>query len=289
MYADDMNRALDYIEAHLTEDISLRELAGIMRLSVYELRRIFAFIIGLPLSEYIRLRRLSCAVFDLQNGDMTVTELAQRYRYDSPSSFSRAFRDMQGISPSEARKSGALLTTVPRVSLNVSVGSVAGIPFRLEREGGGKLIGYTGISRETEDGCCEDIWDAYFAGGYHDRLLEAGLLGGRFGEYAAYENEGDSFVRCTIGALMGADTPVPEGMTSLEVPPALWGVFEITGAESAQINDAYYRMLSDWLESSAYERDEKVCNLEAFPAEEDGDSDTMVWQIRYPLRPKTTK
>ena len=78
-YIDRINRILDHIEENLTGELSYAQMAEMMTMSVYEFRRIFAFIIGTPLSDYIRLRRLSAAVFDLQEGALSITEIAAKY------------------------------------------------------------------------------------------------------------------------------------------------------------------------------------------------------------------
>lgn len=286
-YADGINRILDHIEDNLTSELSYAQMAEMLALSVYEFRRIFAFIIGTPLSDYIRLRRLSAAVFDLQEEALSITEIAAKYRYESPSAFSRAFREMQGISPSDARHPGAKLKSFPRASLSVSVTGMSDISFRLLPMGSMTLVGYAGTSR-LNDCCCEDIWDAFYESGCHDRLAD-GLycdpLGGELGQFAAYLNDAET-VRCTIGAILTDGMTPPAGMQPLTIPPALWGIFDFVGAAPNQINTAYYKTLADWLASSAYERDPTICNLESFALDQEEDTESLRWQIWYPLRKK---
>lgn len=294
MYIDRINSVIDYIESHLTDEISYRELAALLAMSVYELRRIFAFMVGTPLSDYIRQRRLTSAVFDLQSSDATITAIAEKYRYDSPSSFSRAFREMQGISPSEARQGGVKLKSYPRATFTLTLSGAENIDFRLVRRGELRLCGHTGISSSGSDTCCEEVWEHYYDSGCHDRLDESGALaeydgdelGGVKSEFAAYTNYEDSSVSCTLGALVKPDR-IPAGeYDCIVIPAALWGVFEIVGAEPRQINDAYFKTVAGWLESSIYERDPDICNLEAFPADAGCDTDSLRWQIYYPLRKK---
>ena len=284
-----MNRVLDYIEEHLTDDISYHEIASMMAMSVYELRRIFAFVIGTPLSDYIRQRRLSSAVFDLQSGGASITDIALKYRYDSPSSFSRAFREMQGVSPSEARCDGVLLKSFPRASLTFKVAGASGISFRLARRGEMRLCGFSGISDGSSSDCGENVWNAYFDGGYHDRLLKAGAFSRENAEFAAYVNTDGAEVGITIGALLAPDSDVPEGMNTIKIPPTLWGIFDVVGTMNDQISAAYYKTVAEWLSNSTYERDPEVCNLEAFPVEERNESETMRWRIWYPLKEKSPR
>ena len=96
---DRFNEIIDYIEQHLTEEINTASLARLANMSVYEFRRIFAFIAGIPLGEYIRKRRLSAAAEELLSTDETISSVAARYGYDSPASFSRSFKAFHGLSP----------------------------------------------------------------------------------------------------------------------------------------------------------------------------------------------
>ena len=95
-----MNDVAGYIESHLNQRLSYRIMAGMVGCSVYEFSRIFSFMTGMPVSEYIRRRRLSQAALDLQQRQVKVIDAALRYGYDSPTAFARAFRELHGVSPS---------------------------------------------------------------------------------------------------------------------------------------------------------------------------------------------
>ncbi len=287
MDTERFNAILDKIENELDGDISFRAYASELALSLYDFRRVFAFVVGVPVSEYVRLRRLSRAVFDLKTTKDSVTEIAFRYGYASSSAFSRAFQEMQGISPTEARKPEAKVTIYPRASLKLTVTSGQSVSFRLIQRPAMKLCGYSAVSHATGSDCCDDVWAEYYRRGTHDDLIAGGMFTDPWGEYAAYENGDEQNVRCTIGAVLPADSPTPEGCTELTIPAALWGVFEIVGSMPEQVNEAYDRIVTDWLPSSVYDRDPAVCNLESFPVEETQENATMRWHIWYPLTPKT--
>ena len=101
------NNALSYIEEHLTEDIDFNQLAKIALSSEYHFKRMFSFLAGISLSEYIRRRRLTLAALELKNTDLKIIDVAVKYGYGSADSFSRAFHVMLGILPSEARSEWA--------------------------------------------------------------------------------------------------------------------------------------------------------------------------------------
>lgn len=107
-----MNQALDYIENNLSCDIDYNVAAKIMNCSEWEFRRIFSFLAQIPLSEYIRRRRLTMAAIDIKKGEKII-DVAIRYGYESQAAFSRAFSRFHGIAPSVARDEGVALKTFP--------------------------------------------------------------------------------------------------------------------------------------------------------------------------------
>ena len=105
-----MNDVIAHIEKNLSEPIAHDDLARIVGCSVYEFSRIWSFMAGVSLSEYIRRRRLSQAVFDIQNGREKIIDIALKYCYESPATFTRAFRELHGTTPTAARKGAHLKT-----------------------------------------------------------------------------------------------------------------------------------------------------------------------------------
>ncbi|MCG6581885.1 helix-turn-helix domain-containing protein, partial [Acinetobacter baumannii] len=101
-----MNRALDYIEMNLSDEIELAEVARKACCSSHQFQRMFSFITNVTLAEYIRRRRLTLAAFELQNSDAKVIDIALKYGYESPVSFARAFQMLHGVNPAIARQEG---------------------------------------------------------------------------------------------------------------------------------------------------------------------------------------
>jgi AraC-like DNA-binding protein/SAM-dependent methyltransferase len=113
-----MNQALDYIEDNLSSEIDYYVAAKIMNCSEWEFRRIFSFLAQIPLSEYIRRRRLSTAAIDIKKGEKII-DVGIRYGYDSQAAFSRAFSRFHGIAPTRAKDAGAELKTFPRLTFKL--------------------------------------------------------------------------------------------------------------------------------------------------------------------------
>lgn len=120
MNYDLLNEMINYIEDNLTEDIDYNVLAKIVGISEYSLQRIFVFLTNISISEYIRKRRLSKALEELKTSDIKIIDLAIKYNYDSSISFSRAFKQYFGITPSECRNNDDYFKLFPIISFSNS-------------------------------------------------------------------------------------------------------------------------------------------------------------------------
>ena len=138
-WIDRMNAAMDYLEAHLTDKIDVSELARIACCSSFHFQRMFSYMAGVPLGEYVRRRRMTRAAEDLCNG-ARVTDVAARYGYDSPTAFNRAFQSVHGVPPSRARSATLQAYTPIRFSLTVTGG--APLAYRMEALDAFSIAGY---------------------------------------------------------------------------------------------------------------------------------------------------
>ncbi len=120
-WVERLNDAVGYIEKHLTEEIDYGQLGRIACCSSYHFQRMFAYMAGIPLSEYIRRRKMSLAAVDLQGKDMKVIDVANKYGYSSPTSFNRAFQSVHGIAPSAVKNGGISVKSFPPVTFKITV------------------------------------------------------------------------------------------------------------------------------------------------------------------------
>lgn len=139
-WIEGLNDAMDYIEANLEGDLDLAHAARLAACTEGQFRRMFSYIAGIGLGEYVRRRRISRAALDLSRGERVV-DVAVRYGYCSPTAFNRAFRDALGISPSEAKRPGAPLSVFPRLSFSLTVTGAEPLPWRIIPWGGMRLVG----------------------------------------------------------------------------------------------------------------------------------------------------
>ena len=119
-----LNKAMSYIEEHITEEIDFEQTAKIACCSAYHFQRMFTYMAGIPLSEYIRRRRMTLAAVELQSSDEKVIDIALKYGYASPTAFNRAFQSVQGITPSAAKKKGTPVKSYPPLSFAITIKGV---------------------------------------------------------------------------------------------------------------------------------------------------------------------
>ena len=140
-----MNDVLEFIEDNLSQPIQYESLSKIVGCSVYEFSRIFSFMAGMPISEYIRRRRLSQAVFDIQNGSEKIIDIALKYGYESPTAFTRAFKELHGTTPMSARRQGVALKNYPPISFVLTIKGVEQMKFRIEKRECFQIMGLSAM------------------------------------------------------------------------------------------------------------------------------------------------
>jgi len=129
-----IQKTVDYIEAHITEELDYDSIAAEGFSSSYHFQRTFGLLCGFTLGEYIRKRRLSLAGAELAQGECKVIDAALKYGYESPDSFAKAFYKFHGILPSEAKLNGRRLKSFSRLSLNISLEGGSLMDYRLEEK-----------------------------------------------------------------------------------------------------------------------------------------------------------
>ena len=157
------NRAMDEIELSLTGEIDCERLGRIACCSAYHFQRMFTYLAGMPLGEYVRRRRMSLAAADLQAGRDKVIDIAARYGYESPTAFNRAFRAVHGIAPSAVRTGGVPVKCYPRMVFSLSVQGGEEMQYRIETRDAFRVVGISRpLDREIENNFREVplMWDA---------------------------------------------------------------------------------------------------------------------------------
>ena len=157
-----INRAIEYMENHLMEDIYCEDVARYVHISVFHFQRTFNVLTGMAVGEYIRKRRLSLAGEELTRQNAKVIDVALKYGYNSPESFTKAFTRFHGITPSQAKK-GNELKSFNKLAIKISVEGGTIMDYRVERKEGFKLIVYAKMfTDESSKKGIPAFWEEYY-------------------------------------------------------------------------------------------------------------------------------
>ena len=126
-----LNQMIDYIESHLMEKIDYQVLAKFLGVNVYTMERFFSLLVNITITEYIRNRRLSMSFYDLYYGKEKMIDVALKYGYENPTSFSRAFQKFHGMKPSEVKKGNVHVKNYPKFQFNDEVKMGKNLKYRI--------------------------------------------------------------------------------------------------------------------------------------------------------------
>jgi len=255
-WLDRLNSVMDYIEDHLADVIAYDEAAKIACCSTYHLQRMFSYIAGVPLSEYIRRRRMTAAAFELQQSGGKVIDLALRFGYDSPTAFNRAFQSVHGVPPTAAKEAGVTLKTYPRISFHLSIKGDVNMDYRIEKKEAFRIIGLkTPMDTDMEKNfqTIPKFWLEVSQSGAMQTMqtMMNGEPGGVLGVSACAGGEDWEYYIAVASSL-----PLPQNapqMCEYTVPACTWAVFPGTGAMPNAIQELEKRMVTEWLPTSGYE------------------------------------
>lgn len=245
-WVDRMNEAINYVENHLNSQINTEEISKIMACPFTVFQRSFIQITDIPLSEYIRYRKLSCAAYDLQNSDDRIIDIALKYGYESSDAFRVAFKRMQGVTPMMVRKSEVKLTFYCRLYFALTIKGVYKMNYELSKKEAFKVIGkrcttpYGGGTWAIvkSDGSAEAMQQL------SGHLCDLGLCFG-FGE------DGSNDYMCGI-EWEKEDIP---GFESYYYPATTWLIFEAAGKISEMVlNNTWKRINNEFLPESKFKK-----------------------------------
>lgn len=253
-----MNEALDYIESRLNDEIDYSEVEKITGTSIYHFRRMFSFLAGISLGEYIRNRKLSNATFDLLHEGMSVTETAFKYGYESVDGFSRAFRDWSGISPSEVKKK-KMLKAFPKLSFQLTIQGGINMEYKIVKKEAFKIVGlkkrvpiqFKGENQEIIK-LAQSITPEQrkklhsFANIEPNQVVNASF---NFDDECMQE-------KGSLDHMIGFLTTKESGLDEfdvVEVTALTWVIFSSRGEFPKVMQETWGKIASEWLPSSDYE------------------------------------
>lgn len=255
-WIDRMNSAIDYIETNLTDEIDLAKAAQAACCSEYHFTRMFSFIADMPLNEYIRRRRLTLAGFELKNSDIKIIDLAYKYGYDSPNSFTRAFQLMHGVKPSEARTLGVELKAFAPISFLITIRGGTGLNYRIVEEGASTVFGVTHITNASD---AYETIPAFIDKCEEQRITNKIVEVGHGNERTLLKSVLFDMDNDMMAYMLCLDMPedgVLEGFDTVVIPESKWAVFPLVIEKPEDsIVSIWKRIFTEWFPNSGYELD----------------------------------
>ncbi|MFE1166491.1 helix-turn-helix domain-containing protein [Nocardiopsis sp. NPDC058789] len=253
---DRLNEALERVERDLGEPVDAAAMARTALTSEHHFRRMFSALSGMPLSEYVRRRRLTLAGAEVIGGRDTLLDIAVRYGYGSAEAFGRAFRAMHGISPGEARRTGAALDSQSRLAFHLTIEGNTAMRYRIVDKGAFRLVGpgtrvplvHEGANRPMTDfvlGLGDDVYE---------RLADLSDQEPRGGVSVTVTHDPDRREGSDVDFYVAAVTSAagtPEGMRALDVPAGTWVVLLFEGlAFPEAVQRVWVYAAAEWFPSN---------------------------------------
>lgn len=248
------NAAIAHIETQLTEPITGAELARIALTSEYHFRRMFATLAGMPLSEYIRRRRLTAATAEILTG-ASVLDTAISYGYGSADAFTRAFKSFHGVTPSQAREPGVMLHSQPQLKIHINIEGSTNVPYRIETKDTFQLVGFTTSVPIVHLGANEAIeqfersLDPNAIQALHE-LSNTEPLGAL--SVTEYVHDDDTQAIYWHAVATSSTTPVEDFHTQL-IPAGKWVIFSTEGAVPEAFQQLWATAAAEWFPANPYE------------------------------------
>lgn len=246
-----MNKAIGYIESNLIGNIELDTAARCVCCSTWEFQRIFSFMAGVSLSEYIRRRRLTLATKDIKNSDIKIIDIALKYGYDSPAAFSRAFNRMHGVSPTSVRSQAVCLKAYLPLSFNFTLQGATEMEYNIEKKESFKVIGDKRLMNTNDNAhfrAIGEFWDEFENGELGTKLKNHSSCD----EMYAISTYGDVENEFYYMIAVPYDGKAVEGLEVTTIPAGEYAIFNASIEDEKNIGEFTKRIFREWLPASGY-------------------------------------
>lgn len=253
-----LNRLVDLVEADLATDVDLAAVAVTFGTTEYHLRRMFSSLAGMPLSEYVRRRRMTVAAADVTSDDGDLLGIAVRHGYGSAEAFGRAFRSVHGVGPAQARRDGGPFRSQPRVRFRLTVEGARPMDVRIAHRPAFRLVGHAARVPLVHHGVNPAVARhvSSLDPSAHARLKAlgdtepAGLLAVS-ADLDPDRREG-SELTYLHGVAVSDDVTVPDDLDTLAVPAGTWAVFRAAGPYPATLQALWADTATAWFPSNPW-------------------------------------
>ncbi|MEV0327015.1 AraC family transcriptional regulator [Micromonospora echinospora] len=253
-----LNRLVDHVEKHLTEELDLDGLARKLGTTEYHLRRMFSSLAGMPLSEYVRRRRMTVAAADVVSGDDDLLSIAVRHGYGSTEAFGRAFRAVHGAGPSEVRRDGGPLRTQPQLRFRLTVEGSTPMDTRIVDRPAFRLVGhavrvpliYEGVNPHIQRHVTSIPQEEHLRLKAMSNTEPAGIL--QVSDDLDADAAEGTELTYLHGVAVTGDTPPPHGLDAIEVPAGTWAIFRSSGPYPSTLQQTWAATATEWFPSNRW-------------------------------------
>lgn len=236
-----ITNAIAYIEENLTEDININEIADKAYISSFYFQKIFNVLCGFTVGEYIRNRRLTLAAQELCSTNIKVIDIAMKYGYDSPDSFSRAFSKFHGITPSIAREKGSKLNSFAPLKIKLILEGGNMLEYKIVEKAQFTVMGrIRKFNNKTSYSEIPKFWQD------HMESVENKVVCGMYG--ICIDSDGENFDYLIADNYIPWNE-IPEGYETRVIPASTWVIFPCRGSLPKALQDVNTKIWSEWLPS----------------------------------------
>lgn len=240
-WTEAISEAVRYIEEHITEELTADRIAEQVNISSFYFQKGFAMLCGFTIAEYIRNRRLALAGNDLAAGEEKIIDIALKYGYDSPDSFTRAFTRFHGVTPTSARKEQVMLKTFAPLKIRLSLEGGYLMDYRIVKKEAFTVIANEKVfPYEGAKDTVPQFWQEHYQAGKGKTVM--GVYGINIDE-----SMGQDTFAYLIADPYNPAMEVPEGFVTRTIPEFTWAVFPCRGAMPDSLQDVNTKIFTEWL------------------------------------------
>ncbi|MBR3694419.1 MAG: GyrI-like domain-containing protein [Erysipelotrichales bacterium] len=247
---DSLNAVIEYIEEYLLEELTTSKLSEVAQCSEIELQKTFYALTNCTLLEYIRRRRLTLAAQELQTTHDSILQIALKYRYTSPDSFTRAFKTLHGITPSAVKKGEGTVKSYGKIQFILTIKGVNAMNYKMITKEEIRVLGIRKWFSTQNNQQLQEIpkmWDS-LSEEWYKKIYALSCNGGTVGLCGDMYDGGFEY---WIGCM--SNKPCPNDLEEIIIPSATWAVFEVVGPLPQSLQEVTNRIYSEWLPNCGFQ------------------------------------
>lgn len=240
-WIEGIGEAINYIEENITEELTMENIAKRAFVSSFYFQKGFSILCGFSVGEYIRQRRLTIAGSELVSTDGKIIDIAMKYGYDSPDSFTKAFTRFHGVTPTAVRKEGAMIKSFAPLRIKFSLGGGYIMDYKIVEKDAFTVMGVSKMFKyDSATAKIPEFWTEHYQLGNGKHVC--GMYG-----VCVDENMGPEGFEYLIADNYNPSVAIPEGFVTKVIPEHTWAVFACKGAMPTALQEVNQKIFSEWL------------------------------------------